>query len=149
MLLAEKFGALITATICDGTIITCVTRSRSTVSMNARRVELLLQHERAAEEPRRHQRDERAVEHERAGVHHDALRREPELAREHRAVQRAHVVRVHDALRLAGRAARVDDVVDVVVADVDRAAAASARCAARQRGVVAIAVRCRARRSRM
>ncbi len=83
-----------------------------------RGVEALLQNELAPEIPSRHQRHEGAVEDERPGVHHHALGCEPELAGEHGAVQRPHVMRVDDPFWLTGRAARVDDVVDVIVSKV-------------------------------
>ena len=53
--------------ICAGTSMMCVMRSRSIVAMVVLRVELAQQHVGPAEVERRHQRDERAVEHDRPG----------------------------------------------------------------------------------
>jgi hypothetical protein len=81
------------------------------------RVEGGLEDVRAAEVPGRHQCQERAVEDERTGVEDDALRPDPERRRESGAVRGPDPVRVHDPLRLPGRARAVDDVVRVVVRD--------------------------------
>ena len=66
-----------------------------------------------AEEHPGHEVQEGAVEDHGPRVEEDALRRHPEHRGEQRAVTGANVVRVHDALGLAGGAAGIDDVVRI------------------------------------
>ena len=75
-----------------------------------------LQHIRCAEKQRRHQCGKRPVEHEGARVHYDTLGCHAPSQREQRAVIRADVMRVHDALWLARGATAVDDVEQIVIA---------------------------------
>ena len=103
--------------ICEGTSIVCVTCSRSTVSMNASRVECAVQHIRGADHERREHRQHRSVEDDRARVQHDRFRRHPPRIGEHCRVHRPDEMRVLDALRLPGRPGRIHQGEQVVGED--------------------------------
>ncbi len=83
-------------------------------------VELAMEDVGPAEIERRHQGDERAVEDDRTNMQCPRLGRHAEGRTHQRAVHRAHVVRVHDAFRQSGGAAREHDVEQVVGGDFGR-----------------------------